>query len=106
MRIENNGIRYFSFDELPFPKKKHKKNNKKIDELRERFEKRHKCIVCEQPMTWVEGTNVMACRNPECKGKKVEKVLPDETVKIEYKPYYHTLDAKGVLIAETLYSED
>lgn len=104
MRKEKNGIRYFSFAELPFPVKKQKKQNN--DELRERFEKRHSCIICNQPMTWIKNTNIIACQNPECKGKKIEKELPDGTTKVEYKPYYHTLDIKGTEIAEKLYGEE
>ena len=104
MRKEKNGIRYFSFEELPFPKKQTKKQNN--DELREKFEKRHLCVVCQQPLIWITGTNILACKNPECKGKKVEKILPDGTVKVEYKPYFHTLDEKGTKIAEKLYSEE
>ena len=104
MREEKNGTRYFSFAELPFPIKKTKKHNN--DELRERFEKRHSCIVCHQPMTWIEGTNILACKNPDCRGRKIEKTLPDGTVKVEYKPYFHTLDIKGTEIAEKLYSEE
>lgn len=104
MREEKNGTRYFSFKELPFPVKEQKKHNN--DELRERFEKRHLCIVCHQPMIWVSGTNILACKNPECKGRKVEKTLSDGTIKVEYKPYFHTLDIKGTEIAEKLYSEE
>lgn len=104
MREEKNGKRYFSFSELPFPIKKNKKQN--IDELRERFEKRHTCIVCQQPMTWIQGTNIVACKNPECKGKKIEKKFSDGTTIVEYKPYYHTLDIKGTEIAEKIYGEE
>lgn len=103
MREEKNGTRYFSFSELPFPIKKTKKQN--IDELRERFEKRHICVGCQQPMDWIQGTNVVSCKNPECKGKKIEKTFPDNTVIIEYKPYYHILDSKGIEIVEKIYGE-
>lgn len=104
MREEKSGVRYFSFLELPFPVKKNKKQNN--DELRERFEKRHTCVVCHQPLSWVKGTNIMSCRNPDCKGKKIEKTLSDGTVKIDYKPYFHILDIKGTEIAEKLYNEE
>lgn len=104
MRKEKSGDRYFSFSELPFPQKKQKKQN--IDELRERFEKRHTCIVCHQPMTWIRGTNICSCKNPECKGVKHEKKFDDGTVMVEYKPFYHMLDVVGTEIAEKIYSED
>ena len=104
MRKDKNGIRYFSFTELPFPSKKKKK--KDYTELQERFEKRHKCIVCGEPLTWIPGTNVCSCKNPDCKGKKYTIKKEDGTEIIEYKPYFHMLDTVGVELAEKIYGED
>lgn len=103
MRQENNGIRYFSFLELPFPSKQKKKKNN--DELKERFEKRHKCIACGETLTWIVGTNICSCTNPECKGKKYTYKDENGEEVTEYRPYYHMLDNVGVAIAEKLYSE-
>lgn len=104
MRKENNGIRYFSFAELPFPSKKKKKKNN--DEARERFEARHKCIACGEPLTWIPGTNICSCKNPECKGKKYTYKDENGEEYVEYKPYYHMLDTVGTSMAERIYGED
>ncbi len=104
MRVEKNGIRYFSFAELPTSNKTNK-NTKQNEELKTKFEKRHACRICKQPMTYIDGTNVCACQNPECKGKKVKITMPDGTEKIEYRPYFHTLDEVGVTIATRIYAQ-
>lgn len=104
MRQEKSGIRYFSLSELPIPSKKKKKKN--IDEMKERFEKRHKCVACGQPLTWIPGTNVCSCRNPECRGKKYTYKDENGEEYVEYRPYFHMLDVVGTELAEEIYGED
>lgn len=105
MRVEKNGIRYFSFAELPTSKSNNKTNKKQNEELKTKFEKRHTCKICKQPMTYLDGTNVCVCQNPDCKGKKVKVVLSDGTEKNEFRPYFHTLDEVGVSIATRIYAK-
>ncbi len=105
MRVEKNGIRYFSFAELPTSNNKQSKNKQQnIEELKTKFEKRHKCIVCGKPLTWIPNTNVCACRNPEYSGKKVRLFDGDGNPYEEIRPYFHTIDKVGVSIASKIYS--
>lgn len=105
MRVEKNGIRYFSFTELPISSKQ-KNKKKENNELKEQFENRHKCIACGEPLTWIPGTNICSCKNPNCKGKKIVIKDEDGTETVEYKPYYHILDVVGTSIAEKIYGEE
>lgn len=70
IRTENNGIRYFSFQEIPgFKKPKEKKNKEEFG----------KCKACGEPLVLIEDTNVYVCNNPKCKGifsKKQDKHYP------------------------------
>ena len=103
MRLDKNGIRYFSFAELPFSTKQKKKKN--TDELRKRFEERHTCVVCGETLTWIPGTNICSCKNPDCKGKKYVYKDEDGTEFVEFRPYYHMLDVVGTSIAEKIYGD-
>ena len=51
------------------PVTKKTSDKKKLKEQQERFLSKHKCKACGTPMTYIHG-NVMACKNPECKGMK------------------------------------
>ena len=101
MRVEKNGIRYFSFAELPTSNNKPK--TKLNEELKTKFEKRHTCRVCKKPMTYLAGTNICACQNPDCKGRKVKVQQIDGTEIEEYRPCFHTIDDIGVSIASKIY---
>lgn len=101
MRVEKNGIRYFSFTELPISN--HKTKTKLNEELKIKFEKRHTCRVCKKPMAYLTGTNICVCQNPECQGKKVKVQQIDGTEIEEMRPYFHTLDDIGVSIASKIY---
>ena len=32
-----------------------------------------KCVVCNEQLGYITGTNVCTCKNPDCKGKKVTR---------------------------------
>lgn len=105
MRVEKNGTRYFSFAELPISNPKTNKTNKISKDTKAKFEKRHTCRVCKQPLTWIDGTNVCVCQNPNCKGW-ITKTTDDEgNVKKEVKPFFHTLDETGTSIASKIYAK-
>lgn len=46
------------------------------------------CKHCKSPMTWVEGTNIMTCKNEECPGLKVKD---SKTGEIKTFPVYTKL---------------
>lgn len=82
LRKENNGIRYFGFNE--FAKEVYGldaptstiKNEEKRESLRKKFEEKNVCSECKQPLTYVGG-NVLSCTNPKCKGSY--KLLDERT---------------------------
>ena len=86
MRKENNGTRYFGFDEVAkevynlTPPSSTLRNPAKRDELVAKFYERNKCKFCKQPMTYVGG-NVLCCKNPDCKQKSQSFKLLDEKTK-------------------------
>ena len=65
-------------------------DKKKLKEQQERFLSKHKCKACGTPMTYIHG-NVMACKNPECKGIEINS--------------FCTLDDLGAEIASNIFSE-
>lgn len=96
MRIEGNGTRYFSFDELPGVHKT-QKPKKQNENSKEKFA--GKCKICGSLLSFVEGTNVMVCKNPQCKGLKTkgeENNLPS----------FRFLDTKGMQIANNLFGKE
>ena len=54
------------------PVTKKTSDRKKLKEQQERFLSKHKCKACGTPMTYIHG-NVMACKNPECKGIEIKR---------------------------------
>ena len=44
----------------------------KLKKQQERFMQKHQCPVCGGMKTFIKGTNVMVCQNPECKGFPVK----------------------------------
>lgn len=77
MRQENNGIRYFGFNELPNVKSV--KRQKAPDEQRAKII--GNCKVCGEPMVFIGGTNVVVCKNPACK-KRSSKILTHKEARI------------------------
>ena len=79
----------------------------KLKGQRERFQSKHLCPVCKQPMKYIEGTNIFCCANNECKGftKEIREIIDEETEEkeiIRYTPF-HTLDEKSAVIANNIF---
>ena len=63
------------------------------------------CKVCKQPMSLIDGCNVLACKNETCKGiKMTSKNEEDGTEKVWYIPVTRVLDEKGATIAHNLFN--
>lgn len=85
-------------------KKLRTNDEKKLKEQQENFCSKHKCKACGEPMVWIGGS-MMACKNENCKGIKVEEKDKDgNIIRIEYLVSYELLDKKGALIAENIFS--
>ena len=61
------------------------------------------CRACKKPLTWIEGTNICACQNPECKGIKMTSTNDDGTEKVWFIPVTRILNEQGMEIAERLF---
>ena len=85
------------------PIKKKTNDSEKLKAQQEKFV--GTCRVCKKPLTWIEGTNVCACQNPECKGIKMTSTNEDGTERVWYIPVTRILNEKGLEIAERLFAE-
>ena len=85
------------------PIKRRTNDKEKLKAQQEKFV--GKCRVCGQHLTWIDGTNTLACKNPDCNGIKMSSKNEDGTEKVWYIPVTRTLDEKGMQIAERLFSE-
>lgn len=80
------------------------KDQDKLKSQIEKFNKRYVCKFCGEPREWIPGTNVMVCKNPECKGHVV-KIKNKDGNEIEIsEPSLKILTTRGTAIAETLLS--
>ena len=79
-------------------------DEKKLQSQRESFCSKHKCKVCGKPMLWMNGTSVMSCNNPDCKGIKNVRTDLDGNEIVTYLPSYDLLDSVGSEIANNLFS--
>ena len=108
-KIAKSFERYNSFQELAqvmgiSPVKKKGMSEEQITSARNKF--CGKCKYCGEYMTWVRGTNVITCTNPDCKGKKNTRSDKTTGEKVAYyTPSYRSLDAKGVAVAMSLFDE-
>lgn len=111
MRTEKNGNRYFAFSEVPLASKPKKKRNYQTPEERENSRRKFSgtCRVCGGVLSYVAGTNVMVCKNPDCKGytRKIKNEEEDEDrERVEVFPVFRFLDNKGVEIAQSLFDTE
>lgn len=100
--------RYTSLGELrkAFGLKKPKKRTNDEAKLKAQQEKFvGKCKACGELLSWIEGTNSLACKNPVCKGIKMTSKNEDGTEKVWYIPVTRILDTEGMEIAERLFCE-
>ena len=104
---KNGEIHYSSFQELAEAmglKKPIQKNKKKIEYQQDKFNNKHKCKACGQPLTFVGG-NIVTCTNPKCKGIKNIKKLDDGTEVVTYLTSYELLDNIGENIANRIFND-
>jgi hypothetical protein len=84
------------------PVKKKTDDAEKLQKQQEKFV--GKCRVCGQNLTYVYGTNILACTNETCKGVKMTGKNEDGTERIYYIPVTRILDDVGMDIAMNLFS--
>lgn len=99
---------YNSFEELRqgFGLKPLKKRTNDLEKLKVQQEKFvGKCKVCGQPLSYLDGTNICACQNPDCRGFKMTGTNEDGTEKVWYTPVTRVLNDKAAEIAENLFGE-
>ncbi len=97
-----------SFDELrkEFGLKKIRyktKDKKKLESQQNKFKSKHVCSACGEPLDLIEGTNIMVCKNPECKG--IENQYIDRETgekKTRYLLSFQKLDERGSKIANNI----
>lgn len=61
------------------------------------------CRCCDQPLTYISGTNTLACKNPNCKGMKHTSKNSDGTEKVWFTPVTRILNEKGLRMAMSLF---
>lgn len=82
------------------------KNKQKLKQQREAFGQKHLCAACGKPMTFIMGTNIMVCQNPDCKGIKREyKNKKTGETSVVYRVPSHQLDERGTEIATNIFTE-
>lgn len=98
--------RYTSLEDLRAgfglkPVKKRTNDENKLKLQKEKFV--GKCKTCGENLSWIEGSNVLACKNEKCKGIKMTSQNEDGTEKVWYIPVFRRLDEEGMCIAERLF---
>lgn len=90
MKIEN---RYHGFNELPGVSKIKKTKNHVSQEDQKKFA--GTCRTCGKPLQYIDGTNIMVCSNPDCKGagRKGD----------DYMPVFRCLNSKSTKTAKKLF---
>lgn len=86
------------------PVSKTTKDMKKLKVQQEKFNKKHTCPACKQPMEWIPGTNVCTCKNPSCKGIKYERTdAKTGETKVYYEVSNDLLSELGTEIAMNIF---
>lgn len=77
-------------------------DKEKLNKQVESFKNRHTCKFCGEKREWIEGTNLMVCKNPACKG--YTKTFLDKEGKevIISTPSFKILTRRGAAIANTI----
>lgn len=84
------------------PVKKKTDDANKLAKQQERFV--GKCKVCGENLTYIHGTNVLACTNEKCKGIKMTSKNEDGTENVWHVPVTRMVDDLGMEIAMNLFS--
>ena len=109
MSKKTNGKTYYSFDEIGqelFGLKPHSRvtrDKQKLESQRTKF--LGQCPFCKQPLKYVYGTNILACENKDCRGKKITITDENGEEQIIYKPFYKMLSGNGLTIGSVIFEE-
>lgn len=110
MKNELSGKIYHSFEEIAQevfglkPYKRVTKDKQKLAAQREKF--LGTCPFCKQPLHYVYGTNVVACNNENCKGKKIVTKNDDGSESVSYRSYSRILTGENSsIIGTTIFDE-
>ena len=112
-RLGRNTIEHYSsFEEMGkswgcLSVSKTTKDMKKLKDQQENFYKRDKkrtCTACGKPLTLVQGTSVMSCQNPDCKGVKYTRKDSEGKDVVNYAPSYCLLEGVAIEIANNIFS--
>ena len=79
------------------------RNKEKLEKIRNEFVGVCKC--CGTNLTYISGTNTLACQNEKCKGFKHVEKNEDGTDKVWYTPFIRVLDEKGLKKALRLFAD-
>lgn len=96
MTINEFAKTYYGLEPVSF----RTKDQNKLQKQREKFGRI--CPVCKQPMAYISGTNVLACKNENCNGRE-RTIKTEDGEKKVYSPVFHTLDENGFKIAQNLF---
>ena len=86
------------------PTKKVTRDKQKLTSQREKFV--GTCPYCKEPCTYIYGTNVVACTNEKCKGKKMVSKNSEGEDRVSYKPYFRLVNEKNMEIGKTIFDEE
>ena len=105
----SNKTTYYSFDEIGQalfglkPQTRVTRNKQKLASQREKL--LGTCPYCGQQLKFVYGTNILACANEECKGKKIVSKDANGEEIVGYKPYVKIMDDRQAMIANIIFEE-
>lgn len=108
MSNKSRGKIYHSFDEIGQelfnlkPYKRVTNDKQKLASQQEKF--LGTCPYCKQPLKYIYGTNVLACANEKCRGKKIS-ITEEDGENYIYRPYYKMMSEKGLAIGTTIFEE-
>lgn len=101
---------YYSFEDFAVeemglkPLRRVTKDKQKLAAQREKF--LGTCPYCKEPLHYVYGTNIVACNNPKCKGKKVVTKDKEGNEIVSYKPFFRILQGENSsTIGTTIFEE-
>lgn len=97
MTINQIAKEYFGLDPVSF----RTKDQNKLQKQREKF--CGTCPVCKQPMSYIPGTNVLACKNEKCRGKERTVTNADGEQKKVSSPIFRTMDGDRLTVAQHLF---
>ena len=104
-----NKKKYYSFEEVAInefgmkPRKNVTSDEGKLKKMQEKY--LGTCPYCKEPCSYISGTNVVACQNEKCKGKKITITNDDGTEKVIYEPYVRVKDC-GAEVGIRLFGKD